>query len=160
MCGWNVRSVWKWESKHSIWPISSLDEIPARRLLEWFLTISSPSWSNELPRPQQPQQYLRSKTASMGVFPNRKVSLSPTELRRLYSQSEGTRLHTFPILFNFWVDLCFRCARFTRCGSFLPGVGQRCACLSSEHTGGEVVLHCLCSVHAKDVYDSQGMWQF
>lgn len=81
MCGWNVRSVWKWESKHSIWPISSLDEIPAWRLLEWVLTIYSPSWSNELLRPQQPQQYLRSKTVSMGVFSNRKVSLSPTELR-------------------------------------------------------------------------------
>ena len=38
----------------------------------------------------------------------------------LYSQSEGTHQHTFPILFNFWVDLCFRCDSFTRCVSFFP----------------------------------------
>lgn len=81
MCGWNVRSVLKWESRHPIWPISSLDEIPVWRLLEWVLTIYSPSWSNKLPRPQQPQQYLRSKTVSMGEFSNRKMNLSPTELR-------------------------------------------------------------------------------
>lgn len=107
----------------------------------------------------KPQQYLKSKTVSMGAFSNRKMSLSPTELRlallTIWGYPSAHLSYTFQLLS--W-SLLQMWQLYQMC-SFFPGVGQRCACLSSEHTGGEVVLHCLCWVYAKDVYDSQGMWQ-
>lgn len=84
----------------------------------------------------------------MGVFSNRKVSLSPRWTQNCFIHSLRAPVST-PFLYFSTFELIS--------ASDVPALpdvppswyGQRCTCLSSEHTGGEVVLHRLRSVYAK-----------